>query len=151
MAETKIEVTEKEPEVQEVQTKESELQAEKAEEKAEQAEEKAEKAEQAAEQAKEESKKAEEAQARTEKLTSYNESVINGLKDSITLVVQRMEQVLGIAKESATMIEEINEELRTTLDLHQEQIGTLDEAASKIVTATAALVKLHKQMTTTQE
>lgn len=124
----------------------AEIHANQAENQAGEAEKKADQAEVKAEEANQSAKAALEAKETTEKLTFSTLSVVNGLKDSINLVVQRMEQVLGITKEHGEQIKKITETLEPTLDLHQEQIGNLDEAANKVVTATAALVKLHKEM-----
>lgn len=127
-------------------SKETEIQAEAAEASKSQAEASKEESKEAAEEAKEAAKDAQEESEKAKKSTSYNEYALKGLMDSVQLVVTRMEQVMGIVKEMQQTFQEVNEELRMTTELHQDQIGQVDEAASKIVTATAALVKLHKEM-----
>ena len=152
MSEKKIEVTiPEEPENKEPESKEPELQAEKAAEKATEASENKEESKEAAEQASQAAKQATEASEQAKKSTSYNEYALKGLLDSVTLVVTRMEQIMGIVKEMKEEFHEINEELRVTTEVHQEQIGQIDEATNKLMTATAALVKVHQQMNSTTE
>jgi uncharacterized protein with von Willebrand factor type A (vWA) domain len=143
------EIIEENKEPEKVEDKGAEFQAEKAEEKAEESKEQTEKAEEKAEEATEAAKAAEESKEKTEKMTSYNEFALKGLMDSVSLVVTRMELMAGIVKEMQVTFGEIIEELRTTTELQQDQIAQLDAAGTKVVTAAAALVKLHKEMTTT--
>lgn len=126
--------------------KATDLQAEIVEENKEQTEENKEETKAAAELATQAAKVSKEESEKAQKATSYNEYALKGLMDSVSLVVTRMEQVMSIVKEMKEDFQEVTEELRVTTELHQEQIATIDEAANKVVTATAALVKLHKQM-----
>jgi hypothetical protein len=93
--------------------------------------------------------KAEQAEA-AQQQTYLSESVVNALRDSLELAVRRIEQIADITKETANTVEQLATELRATLELHQDQIGTLDDAANKLVKATAALVKLHSEQTAKQ-
>jgi hypothetical protein len=125
--------------------------AEAAKENKEQAEEHKEESKEAAEESKEAAEESKKAAEETKSSTSYNQFALKGLMDSVTLVAQRMEQVMNIVKEMKEDFSEVVEELRTTTELHQEQIGAIDAAANKIVTAAAALVKLNKELTAEQQ
>lgn len=152
MSEKKVEVTIPEPELPTPpEDKTAEILAKSAEEESKEAGKQAEKAEEQASQAKTAAEEAKAESEKAQKSTSYNEFALKGLMDSVTLVVTRMEQVMGIVKEMAEDFRGVNQELQMTIELQQEQIATVDAASQKIVTATAALVRLHQEMTQVTE
>lgn len=152
MSEKKIEVTIPEPEEKETPTlPPTPSEAPQAEAAAAEAAENKEESKEAAEESKEAAEESKKAAEETKSSTSYNQFALKGLMDSVTLVAQRMEQVMNIVKEMKEDFSDVVEELRTTTELHQEQIGAIDAAANKIVTAAAALVKLNKELTAEQQ
>jgi hypothetical protein len=152
MTEKKIEVTIPETDLPPAaEDKSTEILAKSAEEESKEAGKQAEKAEEQASEAKAAAEEAKTESEKAQKSTSYNEYALKGLMDSVTLVVTRMEQAMGIIKQMAEDFKGVNEELQTTIALQQDQIATVDAASQKIVTATAALVRLHQEATQVTE
>jgi chromosome segregation ATPase len=153
MSENKLTV-----EVQEPETKAPE----EAQQAAEQAEEESREAEQAAEQAQAESnqaaqaaetavaaaqvatEKAEQAQETTKQISSLELSVETLLRN-FDLITRRVEQVASIVEKTEQDMAALMAEMRATMELHQDQVAEIANAAEAVTTAAAALVKLHKE------
>lgn len=74
---------------------------------------------------------------------SVRDEPIEQIKETLKLVIQKVEMLFDLQEKQGENQQEIQQELRETIDLFQEVIGSLDSAVEKIGEATAALIKLH--------
>ena len=66
------------------------------------------------------------------------------LADLVELLTEKVETIYQVAKDGKTLMEEAADGLKETTELVQGLAGDLDAQITGIVTASAALVKLHK-------
>lgn len=146
MADVDLMVTDSTP-AQETQTEEqTEQQTQQAQETAEQAAQAAEiasvAAAVAAEEAAQQAEEAQKALEATANETSSLKSVVEGLIKLSQVQQQRIENQEVLLGQSVQTLQQAVADLRPTLDLLQEMIGSMDEAVRKLQDATAALILL---------
>lgn len=66
------------------------------------------------------------------------------VSDRVDQLAKLLDTTVTTCKEACEKMEACCEEMKTTLELNQEQIGSVNDAAEAVTTAAAALVKLHK-------